>query len=217
MASPAEERLGVLIESMEISNPAWLQQLEQEALEEGVPVIRPRTQGLIKFFLDLAGPMSILEVGTGTGFSALLMDCYAPEGCKITTLEKNPERALSARQHFAGRGARDRIELIEGDAAEILPRLAGPYDLIFMDAAKGQYIRFLPEVLRLLKTGGLLISDNILREEEILASRYTVTRRDRTIHKRMRDYLQALTGREDLRTLLLEMGDGVAVTLKKDQ
>ncbi len=214
MNSPGE-RLGVFVESMEIPNPPWLQQMEQEALAERVPVIRPRTQGLIKFFLELCRPMRILEVGTGTGFSALLMDAFSPEGAGIVTIEKDPARAEAARAGFAARGAGERIVLLEGDAAEILPSLEGPFDLVFMDAAKGQYIRFLPEVLRLLPEGGLLISDNILREEEILSSRYAVRRRDRTIHKRMRAYLRELTGRADLQTLLLESGDGTAVTVKK--
>ena len=210
-----EERLGVFAESMEIPNPLWLRQMEQEALAERVPVIRPRTQGLIKFFLALQRPMRILEIGTGTGFSALLMDAFSPEGARIVTIEKDPVRAGAARDHFAARGAGERITLLEGDAADILPALEGPFDLVFMDAAKGQYIRFLPEALRLLTEGGLLISDNILREEEILSSRYAVRRRDRTIHKRMRAYLRELTGRADLQTLLLEAGDGTAVTVKK--
>ena len=210
-----EERTASFIESMEEADPPFLLSLEKEAAESGVPTIRPRTKGLIRFFIELTGPLQILEVGTAVGYSALVMDHYAPEGCHITTIEKIPERIEKARANFAKNGATERITLLEGDAADILPALEGPYDMIFMDAAKGQYIHFLPQVKRLLKKGGLLISDNVLQEEEILESRFAVIRRNRTIHKRMREYLRALTGDPDLRTLVLELGDGAAVSYKK--
>ena len=210
-----EERTASFIESMEEADPPFLLSLEKEDAESGVPIIRPRTKGLIRFFIELTGPLQILEVGTAVGYSALVMDHYAPEGCHITTIEKIPERIEKARANFAKNGATERITLLEGDAADILPALEGPYDMIFMDAAKGQYIHFLPQVKRLLKKGGLLISDNVLQEEEILESRFAVIRRNRTIHKRMREYLRALTGDPDLRTLVLELGDGAAVSYKK--
>ena len=107
------------------------------------------------------------------------------------------------------------ITLLEGDAAELLKGLQGPYDFIFMDAAKGQYIHFLPEILRLMPKGGLLVSDNVFKEGEILESRFAVKRRDRTIHKRMREYLQALSDNPELQTLLLEEGDGAALCIRK--
>jgi predicted O-methyltransferase YrrM len=160
-------------------------------------------------------PGRILEVGTATGFSALLMDHWAPAGCRITTMEKMPARISQARANFLRYGAADRITLLEGDAMELLPQLEGPFDFIFMDAAKGQYIHYLPEIKRLLPPGGLLISDNILQQEELLESRFAVTRRNRTIYKRMREYLRAITGDPDLTTLILELGDGAAVTYRK--
>lgn len=211
-----EERIDSFIESMEEADPPFLQLLEKEALEERVPIIRPRTRGLIRFMIELVRPMEILEVGTAVGYSALVMDHYAPEGCHITTIEKMEERIGKARENFRKYGAQERITLLAGDAGEILPSLEGPYDMIFMDAAKGQYIHFLPQAGRLLKKGGLLISDNILQEEEVLESRFAVTRRNRTIHKRMREYLHAITSDPDYRTLLLELGDGTAVSLKKN-
>lgn len=211
-----EERIDSFIESMEEADPPFLQLLEKEALDQRVPVIRPRTKGLIRFMIEMTRPMEILEVGTAVGYSALVMDHYAPEGCHITTIEKMEERIRRARENFEKYGAAGRITLLEGDAGEILPSLEGPYDMIFMDAAKGQYIHFLPQVRRLLKKGGLLISDNILQEEDVLESRFAVARRNRTIHKRMREYLRAITSDPDYRTLILELGDGTAVSLKKN-
>ena len=106
---------------------------------------------------------------------------------------------------------------MEGDATEILKELATPYDFIFMDAAKAQYIHFLPEVKRLLKPGGVLISDNVLQDGDLIQSRFAVTRRDRTIHKRMREYLYAITHDEELETSILPLGDGVTISVKKER
>ncbi len=230
------ERMEVFIEAMTPPGPPGLRGLEQEALSEGVPIIRPQTQNLIRFFVKMKKPMRILEIGTAVGFSSLFMQYYAPPGCRIVTIEKDPARAARARDNIArlGRPVQasegdaacvsrplqapegDTIEVLEGDAAQILPRLGedGSYDLVFMDAAKGQYIRFLPDVLRLLGTGGILLTDNILREGEVLSSRFAVTRRNRTIHRRMRDYLHALAEEPGLETLLLPTGDGAAVCVK---
>lgn len=219
-----EERILTFMESLTRGNTEFLNALEKEALGEEVPIIRTQTQSLLRFLLELVRPEKILEVGTATGFSACLMLNYAPEKTQLTTIEKDPERIAKAKKHFAmldevpspmpGRHS-DQITLLEGDAADILRTLEGPYDFIFMDAAKGQYIHFLPEILRLLAPHGLLISDNVFKEGEILESRFAVKRRDRTIHKRMREYLQALSDNEDLQTLLLEEGDGAALCIRK--
>ena len=157
-----------------------------------------------------------MEVGTGTGYSALLMLESMPENGTITTIENWPPRINEAKKNFERAGAKERITLMEGDAGVILPELQGQYDLIFMDAAKAQYITWLPEIKRLLSSGGLLISDNIFQEGEILESRYAVTRRDRTIHQRMREYLSALFSDPELTTMLIPLGDGVLVTRKKE-
>ena len=280
-------RMDVFVEAMTPPGPAHLRSLEKQALDEGVPVIRPQTQNLIRFFLTLNRPGRILEIGTGVGFSALFMQYYAPLDCRITTIEIDPVRAEKARNNFVrddyardnytqdnfardnfarGNGTRDNctrdnyardafnstsgiiqekrrplghslaepimdtagphpgahggagtIELLEGDAADILPRIHedASFDLIFMDAAKGQYIRLLPEVLRLLAEGGLLITDNILQEGDVLSSRFAVTRRNRTIHHRMRAYIRALMEAPELETLLVPSGDGAAVCVKR--
>lgn len=206
------DRMETFLASLYEGNTPFLDQIEQEALTDNVPVIRTQTQALLRFLLTVQSPMSILEVGCAVGFSALLMSEYAPEGCKITTIEKYEKRIPVAKENFARAGKEDAITLLEGDAADILKELAGPYDFIFMDAAKGQYIRFLPEILRLLAPGGLLVSDNVLQDGDILESRFAVERRNRTIHSRMREYLYELTHHEALRTVVLPVGDGVTVS-----
>ena len=221
--SPDPERMEVFIEAMTPPGPVHLQDLELEALAAGVPIIRPQTQNLLRFFLTMKRPSRILEIGTAVGFSALFMQHYAPAECRIITIEKDRVRAQKARENFAryGRisteGGQTGITLMEGDAIEVLGgiREDESFDLVFMDAAKGQYIRFLPDAVRLLGSGGLLITDNILQEGEILSSRFAVTRRNRTIHARMRAYIHALMEEERLETLLLPTGDGAAVSLKK--
>ena len=262
------QRMEIFIEAMMPPGPEHLRRLEEEAIADKVPIIRPRTRDLIRFFIKMKKPARILEVGTAVGFSALFMQYYAPPGCRIVTIEKDPSRAALARRNiveYGGGGSPESvertagipceepgksggrtsgipceepgesggsstpsqweesgkrgcppIEVLEGDAARILKEIRedASYDLIFMDAAKGQYIRFLPEVLRLLRDGGILITDNILQEGDVLSSRFAVTRRNRTIHSRMREYVRALAEEPSLETLLLPAGDGTAVCVK---
>ena len=175
-------------------------------------MIRRETQGLLRLLLALKRPKRILEVGTAVGFSALFMAEYAPADARITTIENYEKRISEAREHIKQAGRTDQITLLAGDAAQILPTLDDAYDLIFMDAAKGQYLFFLPEALRLLGAEGVLVSDNVLQDGDILESRFAVTRRNRTIHKRMRQYLYELTHQEGLVTSVLPVGDGVTVS-----
>lgn len=259
-------RMEVFAESMSPLEPPHLRHIEARALSEGIPVIRPGTRDLIRFFIRMKKPVRILEVGTATGFSSLFMYYYAPPGCRITTIEKDPCRVREAKMNirrfcinrydggaaagpgqeeitqgedFSGKSLPDGafsggsspgrahsgkilsedglpVEVLEGDALEILKEIRedASFDLIFMDAAKGQYIRLLPEVVRLLAADGILLTDNILKEGEVLSSRYAVTRRNRTIHSRMREYLRALFEETELETLLLPTGDGTAVCVK---
>ena len=172
-------------------------------------------QSLIKFLLAMHQPKTILEVGCAIGFSALLMSEYAPAECKITTIEKYEKRIPIARENFKRAGKEDAITLLEGDATDILKNLQGNYDLIFMDAAKGQYIHFLPDILRLMPAGGILLSDNVLQDGDIVESRFAVTRRNRTIHSRMREYLYELKHHPQLETVILPVGDGVTISVKK--
>ncbi len=211
-----DERMVAFINSFDKGNTPFLDSLEREALEAEVPVIRRETQSLLKFLLALCRPTRILEVGTAVGFSALLMSEYGPEGCHVTTIEKYEKRIPQARENFARAGRERDITLLEGDAADILKGLDGEYQMIFMDAAKGQYIHFLPDVLRLLPRGGLLVSDNVLQDGDVVESRFAVTRRNRTIHARMREYLYELTHHPLLETCILPLGDGVTLSVKRE-
>ncbi len=202
------------INSFDKGNTPFLNQIEKEARADAVPIVRTQTQNLLRFLMAAHRPRNILEVGTAVGFSALLMSEYAPEGCRITTIEKYEKRIPVARENFRRAGKEDAITLLEGDAAEILRTLDDTYDFIFMDAAKGQYLHFLPDAVRLLGEGGLLVSDNVLQDGDVLESRFAVTRRNRTIHARMRDYLYELTHHELLETVILPVGDGVSLSTR---
>ena len=209
-----EERITSFIRSMNEDVEGIVGEIEQEAIEEEVPIIRPETREWMKTMLLIKKPLRVLEVGTAVGFSAIYMSKYLPKGGHITTIEKWEPRIQKAKENFERAKVTDCITLLEGDAADRLKELEEPFDFIFMDAAKGQYIHFLPDVIRLLKTDGILISDNVLQDGEILDSRYVVTRRNRTIHARMREYLYVLKHHEQLETSILPLGDGVALSVK---
>ena len=212
-----EERLVTYLHSLEQENSEILEEIEQEALRDSVPIIRKEMQSFLKVLLAIKRPTRILEVGTAVGFSALLMSEYAPEECTITTIENYEKRIPIARENFKRAGKEQKITLIEGDAMEVLTELSGPYDFIFMDAAKGQYIAYLPEVLRILEPDGVLVSDNVLQDGNIIESRFAVERRDRTIHSRMREYLYTLKRHPDLETSIIPLGDGTAVSVKRNK
>ncbi len=210
-----DERFTSFINSLDTGNPEYLNEIEEYAKETNVPIIRTEMQSFLRLLLAMKQPQTILEVGTAIGFSALLMSEYAPDNCRITTIEKYEKRIPIALANFEKTGKQDKITLLEGDAVEILHTMNGSYDFIFMDAAKGQYIHFLPDILRLLNPGGILVSDNVLQDGDIIESRYAVTRRNRTIHARMRDYLYELKHMDGLVTSILPVGDGITVSVKK--
>lgn len=210
-----EERMRTFLNSLERGNTPYLEKLERQALQDGVPLIRKEMQSFLKVLLSLTRPARILEVGTAVGFSALFFCEYGPENLRIDTIENYEKRILLAKRHFAEAGRGDQIHLLEGDAGRILKELEGPYDMVFMDAAKGQYIHWLPDVLRLLKPGGILVSDNVLQDGNLIESHYLVERRDRTIYKRMREYLYELKHHPELETTILPLGDGASVSVKR--
>ena len=210
-----DERLVTYINSLDAGNTAMLDQIEREATADYVPIIRKEMQSFLKFLLAMKKPARILEVGTAVGFSAILMAEYDPVPCQITTIENYEKRIQIARENCKRAGKEAQIALLEGDAAEVLKTLEGPYDFIFMDAAKGQYIHFLPEILRLLAKDGVLVSDNVLQDGDVIESRFAVTRRNRTIHKRMREYLYTLTHSEELVTAVLPVGDGITLSTRR--
>ena len=209
-----EERFRVFLSSMEPDLPPFLDRLEQDCVREGIPIIRPQMRSLLRVLLPLAGPSRILEIGTAVGFSALFMCRYCSTLRELVTIEADPVRADTARSHIRSAGCQDRIRVVEGDASRVLPLLQDSFDLILTDAAKGQYIHWLPDMRRLMRTGSVLVSDNVLQEGRLLEPRCLVERRDRTIYGRMRDYLWQLSHDPELATTILPIGDGVALSVK---
>ena len=203
------------IASLDTDEPVELMKLEEWALSEGVPIIRHDAQRFLRYLLLKDKPKAILEIGAAVGFSTLYMYEYAPSDCEITTIEKVEMRLVHTRQNLAGK---ERIHLIEGDASDVLEELVRDgrsFDFIFLDAAKAQYIAWLPLILKLLESGGTLLTDNVLLEGGIAESKFTIERRDRTIHMRMRDYLYAVTHSEELESVILPIGDGMALSYRK--
>ncbi|MBQ1311605.1 MAG: O-methyltransferase [Blautia sp.] len=209
-----EERMQVYLDSLDTGNTLFLENMEKEARMEGVPVIRKSTQRFIKTLLAEKKPRRVLEVGTAIGFSTLLICEYGPAELSVVTIENYEKRIPLARENFRRAGREEQITLLCGDAEKILPSLEGEFDLIFMDAAKGQYIHWLPQIKRLLPEGGVLLSDNVLQEGDILESHFLVERRNRTIYKRMREYLFAITHDPELSTTVLPIGDGLSYTVR---
>lgn len=207
-----EERMRTYLNSLDQGNSDFLEELEAQAHADRVPVIRREMQSFLKVLLRMQHPGRILEVGTAVGFSALLMCEYGREDLKITTIENYEKRIPIARENFRRAGRESQITLLEGDAGKILSTLQGSYDMIFMDAAKGQYIHWLPDVLRLMRPGSVLVSDNVLQDGDLIESHYLVERRNRTIYKRMREYLYELKHHPALETTILPLGDGVALS-----
>ncbi len=210
-----QERLTAFINSLDPGNAAVLDDIEEEALRDRVPIIRKETQALLKFLINSFHPVKILEIGAAVGFSAILMATEAGEDTHITTIENYEKRIPVARQNIKRAGLQDRITLLEGNAEDILPTLQPGFDFIFIDAAKAQYPYYLQEAERLLLRGGLMTADNCLQDGDILESRYAVMRRDRTIHKRMREFLTEVRHSDKFSSVILPTGDGVTLAVKK--
>ena len=212
----ADSRITDYILSLETGQGQLCDRIEQEALAARVPIIRRETAALLKTLVAAKAPRAILEIGTAVGYSALLMARVMPADCRITTIEKYEKRIPVARENFRLAGEEERITLLEGDADEILERLKGSYfDFVFMDAAKGQYLAWLPKLMELMPPGALLVSDNVLQDGDIVQSRFAVERRTRTIHARMREYLYELKHNSALETSILPVGDGVALSVRR--
>lgn len=215
-----EERLTTYIDSLNWQIPADLKEVEKEALADGVPIIRRSMQSLLGFLLRTRKPDAVLEIGTAVGFSAMLMRENLKPDAVLDTIEKVPMRIQTAKQNFEKYNKSASIRLLEGDAKDVLEQLVKEqkqYDFIFMDAAKGQYMHFLPMILSLLTKDGMLVTDNVLQDGDIIQSRYAITKRDRTIHGRMREYLYTLTHSDKLDSVIMPVGDGVALTTWKAQ
>lgn len=216
-----DERITAYINSLEMELQPELLSLEKEAIENHVPIVKKETQGVLRFLLQMQQPKRILEVGTAIGFSALFMSEYTSSDCKITTIEKVPMRLVEADKNLNNEiyPNKDKITLKKGEALEVLKDLVQEeqvYDFIFLDAAKAQYMSFLPEIMKLLGEKGLLVTDNVLQDGTVTNSRYSITRRDRTIHARMREYLYTITHMEELQTTILPVGDGIALSYRHE-
>ena len=209
------DRITDYIKSLESDESPLLSEIGKKARQEGVPIIREETAAFLKTMTAAMNPKAILEVGTAVGYSALLMAQVMAPDCHITTIEKYEKRIPEARSNFEKAGETNRITLLEGDAEELLKGLTGPFDLVFMDAAKGLYLVWLPRILELMRIGDMLISDNVLQDGDIIESRYAVERRNRTIHGRMREYLYELKHSERLTTTIIPIGDGITVSIRK--
>jgi len=209
-----QERIADYINSLDCGHGELCDRIADEARAGFVPIIRPETAAFLKTVIAAVKPMEILEVGTAVGYSALLMAQAMPSGAHITTIEKYEPRAVLAGEHFRQAGVADQITLLGGDAEELLKTLTGPFDFIFMDAAKGQYLHWLPQILRLMKSGSVLFSDNVLQDGTILESRFAVERRNRTIHSRMREYLYQLKHMDGLESSIIPIGDGVTLSVR---
>ncbi|MCR4625207.1 MAG: O-methyltransferase [Lachnospiraceae bacterium] len=206
------EHIEDYIDSLDRDLPDELDRLEKWALDNKVPIIRKSMQALLRFLLKERKPEKILEIGAAIGFSTLFLEHYAPLA-DITTMEKVEMRLVHLRENIKDH---PNIRLIEGDASDKLKELSlnhtAGYDFIFLDAAKGQYMSFLEDIRKLIKKGGILVTDNVLLEGSIAESKFSIERRDRTIHKRMREYLYELTHCEDFETVVLPVGDGAALS-----
>lgn len=210
------DRLTSYLHSLDSRESEIIEAIGREARADRVPIIRQETGSLLKVLLKMNKPQRILEIGTAVAYSAILMsECLEP-GATITTVEKYEKRIPIARENIRCAGKEDCITLIEGDALEVMAGLEPGYDFIFMDAAKGQYIHWLPDVVRLLAPGGVLMSDNVLQEGELIESHYLVERRNRTIYKRMREYLYELKHHPQLMTSIIPLGDGVSLSVKEE-
>ncbi len=208
-------RITDYIRSLDSGHGELCDRIAREARAAHVPIIRTETAAFLKTMVAMQAPRRILEVGTAVGYSALLMAQVMPEDAHITTIEKYEPRVFQAKENFRAAGEEKRITLIEGDAEQILHELTGPYDFIFMDAAKGQYIHWLSRIQELMSPGAVLFSDNVLQDGDVLESRFAVARRDRTIHARMREYLYTLTHTPEFQTSIVPIGDGVTVSVRR--
>ena len=210
------ERIVSYIHSLEKTNSEVLEKIEEQAHIDNVPIIRKEMESFLRVMLYIKKPKRILELGTAVGYSAILMSECIDEDGKITTIENYEKRIVEAKKNIELSGKGQIIELLEGDATEVMKTLPSQqFDFVFMDAAKAQYIYFLPEVLRLMKKGAVLITDNVLQEGDLIESRLVVERRDRTIHKRMREYLEVVKNHEELETSIVPIGDGITISVKK--
>ncbi len=189
--------------------------IEKDANKRGVPIIPHETVVFMEFLLGQIKPQQVLEIGTAIGFSASLMAQYVGDKGHVTTIDRFDKMIAEAKETFRFLELEDKITLLEGQAADILPTLKGSYDFIFMDSAKSKYIEFLPDCLRLLKKEGVLMVDDVFQGGTILQDEKEIPRGKRGIHKKLNQFLDTVNQHPDLASSLLPLGDGVMLITKK--
>ncbi len=197
-------------------NNELLNSIKEEALKNHVPILQDETLDLILMLLNIKKPNKILEIGTAVGYSAINFSKYlAFENAKITTIERNENMVEIAKKNISDMGLSEKIEVVQADAVYYLQELKddSQYDVVFIDAAKGQYLIFLKEAIRLVKNGGIIIADNVLFKGRVLSD-YN-EHKHRTATNRLREYLKIIKEDERLDSTLLKIGDGVAVSIVK--
>ncbi|SMC21511.1 Predicted O-methyltransferase YrrM [Clostridium acidisoli DSM 12555] len=192
-----------------------LKELESFANENSVPIVQKETGKFLEFMVAVKKPLKILELGTAIGYSAILMCMNSGKNTKITTIERDDKMVKIASDNIFKYGYKDKIEVLQGDCLEVLKSLDDEFDMIFMDAGKGHYNHFLPECLRLLNKDGIIVADNVLFRG-MVANNELVQRRKITIVKRMRKYLDLVSNDDKLITSIIPMGDGIAVTTRRN-
>ena len=197
--------------------PGELGKLEEEAHVAEVPVIPHETVVFLKFLLGQLQPERILEIGAAIGFSSSVMATTIGENAHVTTIDRFDVMIEKAKKNFERLGLTDKVTLLEGQAADILPELSGPYDFIFMDSAKSKYIEFLPECLRLLRKGGVLMVDDIFQGGTILLPDEEIPRGKRAIHRKLNEFLRVVMDHPDLTSTILPLGDGVILMTKESE
>lgn len=210
------ERVSSFVKSYIKDDEGELGEIYRKAVDESVPIMRPETKEFLKTQLLIKKPISILEIGTAVGYSSLFMSQFVSKQARITTIELDESRADIAETNIQSMNKTKVITVLRGDAAKVLKTLNDDfYDFVFVDAAKGQYINYFEDVLRVTKRDGLIISDNILQNGEIIESHFVVEKRNRTIHDRMREYVYALFNDDRVESAVLTVADGIGVTVKK--
>ena len=188
--------------------------IQEEALSMEIPIIPHETARFLSTLLTIKRPKEVLEIGTAVAFSAGLMCRYLQPDGRVTTIDRYELMLKDARKNIKRLGLEDKIKIIQDDAANVLPALQGSYDFIFLDAAKGQYIQFLPHILRLMPIGGVFVADDVLQGGNIAKSRFSLERRQRTIHKRMRNFLWDISHLDCLESSIIPIGDGIVLCTK---
>lgn len=194
-------------------NKEELKKIKEKALNEHIPIIMDDTLEVIRDYLTKEKPNKILEIGTAVGYSAICFTEFLAEGGRIDTIERDLERIEEAKKNIAKAEVKDKINIYEGDATKVLPELNEKYDVVFIDAAKGKYPFFLKEALRMISKNGIIFADNILYKGYVMSD-YN-KHKQRTAVRNLREYIKEVSENSDLKTEILEVGDGLAVSIKK--